>query len=445
MSASLTDREPRTPKIARILSPIEEFVHAEAFGGLLLIGAALAALLVANSPLSSLYFSLRDADINISVGGYSAHLTVKHIVNDGLMALFFFVVGLEIKRELVLGELNSIRKAVLPVVAATGGMLLPALVFALFNAGRVSESGWAIPMATDIAFALGVLSAVGPRIPFAARVFLTSIAIIDDIGAIIVIAVFYSTHLVWSNVLGTMALLFVLVVMNRLGVVATWPYGLVGTMAWMLLLGSGIHATIAGVLVAATIPVTSRISAERFQQVSQLKLLQFEKATKETATELIDSNQHDAINELRMTLNQIEPPTMRLQNVFHPWSTLLIMPLFAFINGGISFSPDISWTSPLSLGIFAGLLVGKPLGIWLACWFTVRAGLAQWPRLSQRQLLGVISLSAIGFTMSVFISNLAFASPELTHNATGAIIIASFLAAIAGITILRSEKSAAAD
>jgi Na+:H+ antiporter, NhaA family len=262
----------RTPIVKKLLTPFEEFFNAQALGGLLLTMAAATALIWANSPWSSQYFGLRDMEITLAAGPFNGHASIQHLINDGLMALFFFVVGLEIKRELLIGELTSARKAFLPVAAAVGGMVVPAAIFVAFNFGAPSISGWAIPMATDIAFALGILSLFGHRIPISAKVFLTSLAIIDDLGAVAVIAMFYSKGLDLTYLLSAVALLLVLIIFNRTGIQSTVLYVVFGIAVWFCFLGSGIHATVAGVLVAATIPVWSKIDPQKFSQISQIKL-----------------------------------------------------------------------------------------------------------------------------------------------------------------------------
>lgn len=437
MAQTVSSPDSKQPLVTKLLGPFEDFVRKQSFGGLLLLAAAAAALVLANSPLSSWYFALRDAEVHFSVAGWSAHMTIQHMVNDGLMALFFFVVGLEIKRELLIGELNSLKRAALPIAAAIGGMVVPAVVFAVFNYSEPSSSGWAIPMATDIAFALGILALLGWRVPLSARIFLTSIAIIDDLGAVLVIALFYSGQLVLQNLASAAFLYGLLVLLNRIGVQSAIVYGFVGFWVWVALLGSGIHATIAGVLVASAIPVMSRIDPEKFQQISQIKLLQFADATAATSTPLLDHDQQKAVHELRSAVNQVQPPMSRLQHLLHPWSTYLIMPAFAFFNAGLALANVSFSVTPLTAGIGVGLLIGKPTGILFASWVAIKCGWAVQPDLSKVQFVGLSFLAGIGFTMSLFIANLAFAGHEdFINSSTAAIMVASVVSACTGALLL---------
>lgn len=436
----MADSSKRTvspPLVRRLLTPFEAFTNTEALGGLLLAVLAASALLLANSPLADRYFALRDLEIAISAGHLRVHASLQHLINDALMALFFFVVGLEIKRELLIGELTSRRKALLPVAGAIGGMVAPASIYALFNFGRSTISGWAIPMATDIAFALGILSLFGHRIPMTAKVFLTSLAIIDDLGAVIVIATFYAKDIVLLN-LGIATLLIVfLFTLNRLGTKNAAIYGAVGIAVWFFCLGSGVHATIAGVAVAATIPVWSKIDPEKFRRIGEIKLQQFAEATDRTLTPLIDADQGKAIHELHSAVQQVQPPMMAMQYALHPWSTFVIMPLFAFFNAGVAFAEAPIRFDALTLGILGGLLLGKPLGVLGGTWLAIKLGLAEaLPGVSRRQFYAIAMFTGIGFTMSVFITNLAFSDKAAVNGATGAVLLSSLLAVVIGAAIL---------
>jgi len=418
-------------------TPFEVFVKTEAASGLLLFLAALAALALANSPGSTSYFALRHFEISLSAGAWMAHATLQHIVNDGLMAIFFLVVGLEIKREMLAGELASVKNAILPFAGALGGMLFPALLFVIFNLGRETLSGWAIPMATDIAFALGVLSLFGSRVPASAKLFLTSLAIIDDLAAIIVITVAYSGHVVLTNLACSAALLGLLFVLNRLGVKAIWPYLVGGFGVWAFLFGSGVHATIAGVAVAGTIPVLSKIDPEKFQRIGTVKLRRIGEATAHTLTPLIDGEQEQAIKELESVVRQVQPPLITIQHLLHPWSTFLIMPAFAFFNAGIALNETPFALNAMTVGIIVGLVIGKPAGVILACWLAVRM---RWTAplvgVTRMQWGGIAMLTGIGFTMSLFIASLAFDSQSLVDTATTSILIASLVAMSAGALLL---------
>jgi NhaA family Na+:H+ antiporter len=375
---------------AKALAFLNKFCAAEAAGGIVLMVAAAIALGVANSPLADTYFTSLHAEF--------AGLSVGHWINDGLMALFFLLVGLEIKREMVVGQLSSWGDRALPGLAALGGMAVPALLYALVNRHDPQTlSGWAIPAATDIAFALGVLSLLGSRVPASLKVFLSALAILDDLGAVLIIALFYTSELSSSMLLAAAGLLAVLFVLNRLKVSALLPYLLVGALLWFCLLHSGIHATLAGVLLALFIP-------------------------------LGDTEADDA------------SPLLKLESALHPWVAFLIVPLFGFANAGVSLAgmtPD-KLLEPVPLGVALGLFLGKQLGIGALALLTIRSGLARLPEgASWLQLYGVALLCGIGFTMSLFIGALAFpGAPFLVDEVKVGVLLGSLLAALAGTTVL---------
>ncbi|WP_020650813.1 Na+/H+ antiporter NhaA [Solimonas variicoloris] len=374
------------------LAPLRDFLRQESAAGIVLMASAALALLVANSPLAATYFALQHR----YVGG----LSVLHWINDGLMALFFVLVGLEIKREMLEGQLASWGQRILPGVAALGGMIVPALIYAVFARGDATAmSGWAIPMATDIAFALGVLTLLGSRVPPSLKVFLVALAIIDDLGAVIVIALFYTAQLHLDALAAAAATLAVLVAMNRCGVRRLALYLPLGALLWFFVLRSGVHATLAGVMLALTIPLRSG----------------------------------DA---------EGESPLHRLEHGLHPWSAFLVIPLFGFANAGLSFAgmSAASLLSAVPLGIAAGLFVGKQLGVFGFAWLAVMSGRAQLPaQASWLQLYGVALLCGIGFTMSLFIGGLAFAaSPALMDGTKLGVLGGSLLSALAGVVLLRS-------
>lgn len=375
---------------AKALAFLNKFCAAEAAGGIVLMVAAAIALGVANSPLADTYFTSLHAGF--------AGLSVGHWINDGLMALFFLLVGLEIKREMVVGQLSSWGDRALPGLAALGGMAVPALLYALVNRHDPQTlSGWAIPAATDIAFALGVLSLLGSRVPASLKVFLSALAILDDLGAVLIIALFYTSELASSMLLAAAGLLAVLFVLNRLKVSALLPYLLVGTLLWFCLLHSGIHATLAGVLLALFIP-------------------------------LGDTEADDA------------SPLLKLESALHPWVAFFIVPLFGFANAGVSLAgmtPD-KLLEPVPLGVALGLFLGKQLGIGALALLAIRSGLARLPEgASWLQLYGVALLCGIGFTMSLFIGALAFpGAPFLVDEVKVGVLLGSLLAALAGTTVL---------
>jgi Na+:H+ antiporter, NhaA family len=385
----------------RINSTLRRFLNSEASGGLVLMAVAALAVLLANSPLSPLYF----AGLQFYVGPMS----VLHWVNDGLMAIFFLMVGLEIKRETLDGQLSTWPRRVLPGAAAAGGMLVPALIFLAFNRGDPGAlRGWAIPSATDIAFALGVLSLLGPRVPSSLKVFLAALAIIDDLGAVIIIAIFYSTELSALYLMAAATTVVVLVALNRLKVNSLVPYLLLGAVLWLLVLRSGVHATIVGVLLALCIPLKRTPGApEALPDVS---------------------------------------PLHRLEHWLHKPVAFLVVPIFGFANAGLSFagkSPAIL-LEPLSLGIAVGLVLGKLIGVFGTVLVLVQAGFADLPAAATwRQMLGVSLLCGIGFTMSLFIGLLAFSDPALQEGMKIGILAGSIVSGVVGYTVLRIKPGPA--
>lgn len=391
-------------RTGKVLGPFVKFIRLEAFSGILLIFCLFAALFVANSPWSQGYFDLLDRKVGFSSGGVFYATSVLHVINDGLMTLFFLLVGLEIKRELVSGELAGFRKAALPVVAAVGGMVIPALIYVALNRGLPSADGWGIPMATDIAFALGILSLLGSRVPPALKVFLTALAIIDDLGAVLVIAVFYTSNLYLSNLGLALAVFLFLVALNKMGVRTFWAYLPLGALLWFFVAKSGVHGTIAGVLAAMVIPAGP------------------------------PKNREDQL------IQDPEAPLQKLERKLHPWTSFLILPLFALANAGVNINPDLIKTiwEPAGMGIILGLLVGKPVGIFATTWMALYSGVVALPAgITMKHVLGAGTLAGIGFTMSIFISGLAFGSGELLDSAKLGILLASTLAGVFGWLYLR--------
>lgn len=376
---------------------IAEFLRLESSGGLLLMAATVAALVLANSAAQPLYAAALAAEVGVG----PARLSVLLWINDALMAVFFVLVGLEIKRELLVGELSSVRRAALPAIAAAGGMLCPALVYLAFNAGDATAvRGWAIPAATDIAFALGVLALLGSRVPVSLKVFLTALAILDDLGAILIIAIFYSADLSVPALLAAAGATAVLFAMNAFGVRQIWPYLIVGVGLWAAVLASGVHATLAGVVLAFTIPLRGQGGDDDTEA----------------------------------------SPLHRLEHALHPWVAYGILPVFGLANAGLSFD-GVSMTALLGsvpLGIALGLFVGKQVGIALACWLAVRLRWADWPEgASTLQLFGVAVLCGIGFTMSLFIGSLAFTQASLQDQVKLGVFAGSLVSALVGYAILR--------
>jgi len=420
----------------RFTRPIAQFVQTEASGGIVLLIAAAAALIWANSPWDQHYFDLLHAHISIDLNVFSIDETVGHAVNDGLMAIFFFVVGLEIKRELVHGELASPRKAALPVAAALGGMVVPALIYVAFNAGEPGAKGWGIPMATDIAFAMGVLALLGRRAPFSLKIFLLALAIVDDLGAIIVIALFYTESISIEAVIWAAAIAAVILGAARAGVRSVDVYVVLGVCFWAAVFKTGVHATIAGVLLAMMTPSRPYFSRETFESSAADLVASFRAAN---ARHDHDAAQQ-ALGELEELSRETESPLDRLEHTLHPWVSYLIVPIFALANAGVVLSGDIiadSATSAVSLGVAVGLVVGKPIGVLLACFIMVRLKLAELPSNTDfPHMVGIGLLAGIGFTVSLFITGLAFDDARLVDEGKIGILAASFIAGIIGFTYL---------
>ncbi len=416
-----TPRRSRSP-IVRMLSPLRDFLDTEASGAILLAGGAVIALIWANSPWSQSYEDLWDARVVISAAGHTLDLDLRHWINDGLMTIFFLVVGLEIKREVTDGHLSSRRAALLPGAAALGGMVVPALVY-LAIAGGSAPRGWAIPMATDIALAVGVLAVAGSSIPSSLRAFLLGLAIVDDIGAIIIIAAVYSTGVMfgWLAAAGVGVVLTVIV--DRLGVYSMWVYLAIGGFVWFSLHEAGIHPTIAGVVMGLLAPSTPRLNPDLID-----------------SDELTNLSGVDAAHSTSVIAKGSVSVVEWLQHVLHPWTSYVIVPIFALANSGIEISASglrDAARSPITWGVLFGLLVGKPIGVVIATRATVRAGLADIPDgTTPRQIAGIGAAAGIGFTVALFISELAFTDPVDESNAKLAILVASVLAAAGSSMIL---------
>jgi NhaA family Na+:H+ antiporter len=405
-----------------MLSPLRDFLATEAAGAILLAAGALAALVWANSPWSASYEELWNSRAAMTIAGHTLDLDLRHWINDGLMTIFFFIVGLEIKREVTEGHLATRRAALLPGAAALGGMLAPALVY-LAIAGTTAPRGWAIPMATDIALAVGVLAVAGSRIPASLRAFLLGLAIVDDIGAIIIIAAVYSTGVTFGWLAAAAVGVVATVAVRRLGVHWTWVYVAVGCVVWFSLHEAGIHPTIAGVVMGLLAPSIPRLTPELID-----------------SDQLMDLSDADAARTTAVLAKGSVSVVEWLQHVLHPWTSYVIVPIFALANSGIEISGDglrDAARSPITWGVFFGLLAGKPLGIVLATRAAVRGGLADSPDGSvPRQIVGIGAAAGIGFTVALFITELAFTDPTDRSNAKLAILLASVLAAAASSLIL---------
>jgi len=439
---SIVPPPPPTP-IERLLSPFGRFARTESAGGLVLIASTLAALVAANGPWAGAYHHLWETPLSLRLGRFALDYSLHHWINDGLMAVFFFVVGLEIKREVLVGELASAHRAALPIAGALGGMVVPALLFTLINLGGPGGAGWGIPMATDIAFAMGVLALVGNRAPAPLKIFLAALAIADDIGAVLVIAVFYTARIDSGALFLGLGLIVALAAFNKLGARRPYVYVVLGLAVWVCFLKSGVHATVAGVLVAMTIPARTRIDTGDFSERGRAILDAFDRAGPDGENLLTNRGQQAAIIELESTAEAAQAPLQWIEHSLQPWVAFVIIPLFAFANAGVELKGELAqaFTSPVTLGVLLGLLIGKPLGITLFAWLAARLGLAALPEeCSWRALHAVSWLGGIGFTMSLFITALAFTDERLVNDAKVGIFAASLLAAVIGALLIRRQR-----
>ncbi len=425
-----------------VIEPVNKFIKTGSATGIVLFLAAAIALVWANSPWSETYFHLWEYEFSLGFEGFELSKPLHHWINDGLMAVFFFVIGLEIKREVMAGELSTFRRALLPLGAAVGGMVIPALLYLLLNpfSGAEASNGWGVPMATDIAFSLGLLTLIKSRVPVSVKVFLTGLAIVDDLGAVLVIAFFYTSNISFWNLGIGMIFMLVLVTANIIGVRNTTFYGIVGIGGlWMAFLLSGVHATIAGVLAAFTIPARTEINEEQF--VDRIRKLNnhFDRAHPNN-NPLVTRQQLRIIERVRDVSTEALTPLQHLEYAMHPLVSYFVMPVFALCNAGIKIQSDFFelLLHPVSLGVIFGLLVGKFLGIVGVSKLLVRTGIAALPdQCTWRHLYGVGLLAGIGFTMSLFITELAFTDPAMVVRAKVGILVASAIAGIAGLLLLR--------
>lgn len=434
---------PKKTPIDKIIAPVNRFIHLEYTSGVVLLISVIIAIIWANSGWYELYHHIWE--INFSVGFDQSVLSHPlHIwINDGLMAIFFFVIGLELKREFMDGELSSFRKAALPMSAALGGMIVPALIYFLINRGTDADHGWGIPMATDIAFALALLSMAGKHIPSSVKVFLSALAVADDLGAVLVIAFFYTSGVNFTALGIAGIFLAVLIIGNRLGVRSSIFYLLLGIGVWIGFLLSGVHATIAGVLVAFTIPAVTKIDELVYSDNLKKLTHEFEQEIPSNST-LTTPQQHKTIQHVKNLSLAAETPLQKIEYALHPWVAFGIMPLFALANSGIVIGADFltSIINPVSIGVTAGLIAGKFTGILFFTWLMVKTGLGALPEgANWRHITGVALLGGIGFTMSLFISGLAFKNPEFVDQAKYGILIASIIAGVLGTLVLRKKQA----
>ena len=429
-----------TPIDKWVVYPLREFISNSSMSGILLFCMALLAMIIMNSPWEHAFHHFWETPIRLSIGQFVLDKTLHHWINDGLMAIFFFVVGLELKREMVAGEFSNPRNAILPIVAALGGMVVPALTYVLFNSGLPSMSGWGIPMATDIAFALGVLYLLGDKVPLSLKLFLTALAIADDLGAVLVIAIFYSTDIQVNMLLLGGVFFVIMLVANRLGVRHPLVYAILGIGGlWTCFLLSGVHATIAAVLAAFTIPVTVKVKDYEYSNEMERSIKQF-KDSDTNDLPIVTPEQLHIIEHIRDVSMKALTPLQQLEHAMHPVVLFLIMPIFALSNAGVHLGEGVSslLLQPVTLGVFFGLLLGKVVGVVGSVWLIVRLGIAPFPEgMNMKNLWGLGFLTGIGFTMSLFVTALAFTDDSYITMAKIGILSASLLAGIIGYIILR--------
>ena len=423
-------------RVSRFTKPISRFLHVEAASGIVLLIATATALLLANlSATSEAFLDFWAQDVGITFGEFKIYHSLKHWINDGLMAIFFFVIGLEVKRELVLGELRDLRQAVLPAAAALGGMVVPAGIFLTMQWGEPGQSGWGIPMATDIAFVVGCMAVLGSRVPHSLRVLLLTLAIIDDIGAILVIAIGYTDDVSLGYLAIGFALIGVVWIFERWGVRRVPVYVVLGACVWFCFHESGIHATIAGVILGLMTPARSWVSGGLISSILSRSSNIFSGEDDDPSPE-----HQAALRRIRDASHEAMSPLERLEATLHPWVSFVIMPVFAMANAGILL--DLSTlTEPISMAVMAGLVIGKPVGVVLASWLVIKLGLAKLPKsITWRMLVGGGLLAGIGFTMALFIAELAIkGDAEMLQTTKLAILAASLVAAILGMIILATS------
>ncbi len=425
----------------RIITPFEEFIHRQTTSGFLLMVMTILALVLANGVLATLYEHVLHAPLTVTLGAWSIGMSLHHWVNDGLMAFFFFIVGLELKREILTGELADLRKALLPVVAAVGGMIVPALIYYYLNHDGPGARGWGIPMATDIAFAVGALALLANRVPRALVTFLVALAIVDDLGAVIVIALFYTAHLNFHALLAAAGLVALLFTFNLAGVRKIIPYFVVAVFLWYALFLSGVHPTLAGVLGAFTVPARPKYDPAYFSQRTRTLLGSFEESYGRDRQIMTNNDLRAIIHAMEKSALNVMTPLQRLENIWHLPVAYLVIPVFALFNAGITLDAT-HWgqmmSDPVMLGVVFGLVGGKFIGVAGVSWLAIKMKLADLPRdTSFLQICGVALLAGIGFTMSMFIAQLSFGTDtESLLAAKTGILLASLLSGLAGFTWL---------
>jgi NhaA family Na+:H+ antiporter len=442
-TADTTDKKkginyaPWEKALDRAFSPFDEFIHKQTTSGSLLMATAAVALILANSAMAEFYTHLVHTPIGITIGSFTLEKSLHHWVNDGLMTLFFFLVGLELKREIMVGELSQPRQAALPIIAAIGGMVAPALCFYALNQQGGAVDGWGIPMATDIAFAIGVLALLGTRIPKSLVTFLVALAIVDDLGAVVMIALFYTDEIIFEALFAGAGLLLILVGFHQAGIRSPLPYFIIGTLLWLALLKSGVHATLAGVLTALTIPSKPKYDANRFCAKMNDTLGKFREAYKPGDSIITNQRLATIVQKIEAAVHKVETPLSRLEHSLHIPVAMIVIPIFALINAGIPIDfagIGNTLSHPVTLGVTIGLVVGKFVGIAGSSFIALKLGIGDLPAgTTYAQILGVSILGGIGFTMSIFIAELAYANaPDYLLMAKTGILAASLIAGIVG-------------
>jgi NhaA family Na+:H+ antiporter len=440
---------PLSKIFGRILSPFELFFKRATAGGIVLIGTTVLTLIIAHSQWGPVFHLFWEYPLVFGFGNWQLQMTIHHWINDGLMAIFFLLVGLELKREMIVGELSSLQNAILPVAGALGGMIVPALIYKVINGGGPAAAGWGIPMATDIAFAIGILAILGRKVPTNLAIFLTALAIADDLGAVIIIALFYTQQIQWYFLVVAGAVLGVLILFNQGGIRHPLPYAILGIVLWFAFLKSGVHATMAGVLLALTIPSRPAFTPDQFNE----RMEELQKSFHAEVDDAESFNSPGSNHRMAMVAKNMEraavavqSPQQLMEHSLSSWVTFVVIPLFALANAGVNFAGiqlGEMMMHPVTSGVFFGLVLGKFVGISALSWFAVIIGWAKLPRgVSWRHILGAAWLGGIGFTMSLFIGQLAFPShPALIEDAKIGVFVASFLSAAIGLVWLYFSAS----
>jgi len=438
-------REKKKYPIDNIVQPIGKFMNQEKSGGIVLAISVIVALFLANSPWSHEFHHIFEHKLGFNFDGEKyLEYSIHHWINDGLMAIFFFVVGLELKREFMGGELSNPRKALLPIVAAVGGMVVPAAIYFALNPTGDASKGWGIPMATDIAFSLGVLYLLGKRIPISLKIFLTALAIVDDLGAVLVIAFFYTSDISLVNLSIGLGFAVIMFIGNKIGIRSMIFYGFFGVVGvWTAFLLSGVHATIAAVIAAFSIPANVKIREDLYIKKIQNYLNRFRVVDRNDHTPTLTEDQLHILDKVNICTKLTIPPLQRLEHALHPFVTFVVIPIFALANAGVSIKidPEVLFSTNVALGVALGLLVGKVVGVTGTTLLFIKLKIAPFPRgMNTKNLIGVGLLAGIGFTMSLFVTSLAFENPELVVQAKIGIFAASFLAGVLGYWILNKKE-----